>query len=67
MFGGDIVLALPFAELDDRNLLRFDKSIDLLQKGVGHDAHQRRGRHRLAAGRLERRRNWFQKKATWRC
>ena len=53
VFGGDIVLALALAELDYRNAVRCDESIDLLQEGVGHDAHQRRRGHGLLAMETE--------------
>ena len=52
-FSGDIVLTLAFAKLNDGNAVLFDESIDLLQEGVGHDAHQRRRRHGLLAMETE--------------
>jgi len=50
---GHVVLALSLAKLDHRNVVLRDEGIDLSQKRVGHDAHQRRGSHRLAAMKAE--------------
>src|SRR5262249_23598689 len=46
---GDIVLALAFLEVNDRDLVLLDEGLDLVQEFVGHDPHERRGCHRLTA------------------